>query len=185
MKICINPGHGGKDPGAVSKCGLRESDLTLSVCMELERLLVSGGFDAVLTRTHDTYMGLTEIAEFANDTKANLTLSIHFNSHANEEAEGFEVWTTPGQNNSDLWATDIYCGLAQFVKGPGRKDVSDGDVDKEARFTVPVKCKMPTVLIECGFISNPAYCAWIRTDKFWARKIALGLMAGIKRGLMR
>ena len=185
MKVCINPGHGGKDPGAVSKCGLRESDLALSVGLELERLLVSGGFDAVLTRTGDTYMGLSEIAEFANDTESDLFLSIHFNSCNNDVADGFEVWTTKGQNKSDLWATDIFCGLGQFIKGPGRIDKIDGDVDKESNFTVIKKTDIPSVLVECGFISNPAYCAWIRTDKFWARKIALGLMAGIKRGLMR
>lgn len=152
--VCIDPGHGGKDPGAVAN-GLKEKDITLAITLKIGKILERHGVKVCYSRTTDKYLSLTERAELSNKNNADAFVSIHTNSFTNPSARGLEVWTSRGQTKGDILATYVGQELIKaFPDVPFRKDMSDGDLDKESNFTVLVKTKAPACLCELGFISN-------------------------------
>jgi N-acetylmuramoyl-L-alanine amidase len=91
-RIVIDPGHGGRDPGAQVR-GLNEADLTLDVALRLEKLLqAEPGVEVVLTRRTDVYVALEERTAIANREHADLFLSIHANASRNTAARGVETY---------------------------------------------------------------------------------------------
>lgn len=91
LRIVVDPGHGGKDAGAV-RSKYREKDWNLSVGKELARLLKKGGYDVKITRDNDTFIALGERAKISNNFKADLFISIHTNATKNRNANGFQVY---------------------------------------------------------------------------------------------
>jgi N-acetylmuramoyl-L-alanine amidase len=89
--IMIDPGHGGKDPGAVCN-GILEKDLNLKMSKILGKMLEKKGFKVLYTRTKDTFIPLEERTAMANSKKADLFISIHCNAHNSKRVEGFEVY---------------------------------------------------------------------------------------------
>lgn len=135
--------------------GLMEKDVTLAVGLEVERLLRLAGHVVLLTRSDDRFVSLDARARAANAFGADAFVSIHCNSAVNRKAEGWEVWTSPGQTEGDRLATCLFNAWHKaFPSHPVRADWSDGDVDKEARFRVLMKTTMPSALVELAFISN-------------------------------
>lgn len=91
--IVIDPGHGGKDPGAIGINGTREKDINLMVAQELARLLKEEkGVNVILTRSNDTFIPLDERTALANKNKADLFVSIHCNASISAKNKGFEVY---------------------------------------------------------------------------------------------
>ncbi len=91
--IILDPGHGGKDPGAVGRRGLREKDITLKVARRLRDLIVQRlGKKVLMTRDGDTFVDLEERANFANKHRGDLFVSIHVNSHPRRSTRGLEVY---------------------------------------------------------------------------------------------
>jgi N-acetylmuramoyl-L-alanine amidase len=160
--ITLDAGHGGKDPGAVGLRGRREKDVCLAVTTRLAMMLQAAGVTVKQTRMDDRFLELAERAEIANAAGTDLFLSIHCNAADNRAASGFEVFTTPGQTEADAFATCLFEEFARvFPTKLKRMDLADGDVDKEARFTVLTRTRMPAALFELDFISNPAVEAWL------------------------
>jgi N-acetylmuramoyl-L-alanine amidase len=91
-KIVIDAGHGGYDPGAIGKSGLREKDINLDIAKRLSNLFRSEGVEVVMTRSSDAFVSLTRRVEIANRSKVDLFLSIHTNSNRVRELSGFEVY---------------------------------------------------------------------------------------------
>jgi N-acetylmuramoyl-L-alanine amidase len=91
--IVVDPGHGGKDPGAVGRTGLTEKDITLEVGLRLKELLTSRlGKQVLMTRERDAFVELEDRATFANKHDADLFISIHVNSHPHRSTKGLEVY---------------------------------------------------------------------------------------------
>jgi N-acetylmuramoyl-L-alanine amidase len=91
-RVVIDPGHGGRDPGAQIR-DLNEAEVVLDIALELERLLTRDpNVEVVLTRRNDTYVALEERTAIANRAGADLFLSIHLNASANQTARGFETY---------------------------------------------------------------------------------------------
>jgi N-acetylmuramoyl-L-alanine amidase len=91
--IVIDPGHGGKDPGAHGSQRTLEKDVTLKVGLQLKELLrKQPGVRVLMTRDHDVYVELEERARFANDNDADLFVSIHVNSHPSRLVKGVEIY---------------------------------------------------------------------------------------------
>ena len=155
--IVIDPGHGGQDPGAVSpSTGRRESDINLSLARAFEEAAQGAPFDTLVLRHEDVLLSLEDRARRANEAGASALLSFHCNASQDPGAKGFEIWTSPGKTEADRLATFIFLALEDLMPTIGRTDYDDGDPDKEARFYVLRKTGAPAVLIEFGFISNPA-----------------------------
>lgn len=164
MKIMLDPGHGGHDPGAVNEVGARESDVVLGFAQQLAALLWRGGHDVQLTRWDDTFRELQQRCDIARDYAADVFISLHCNAATNAQASGFEVWTDPEPDAADELAGRIWYSLRlAFPDMKGRADFSDGDPDKESKFWVLVHTPCPAVLVELAFITNPGDAERLRS----------------------
>lgn len=174
-KIVDDPGHGGHDPGSVGSTGVQEKVITLAVAKQLADILQSVA-EVRLTREDDRALGetlstdLTARANMANSWGADCFLSIHCNSAENRSAHGCEVWTSPGQTQADVLAECIIRAMGkEFPDMTFRRDMVDGDSDKEARFAVLMRTCMPAALIELAFISNPTEEVMLESPSYQAR----------------
>ena len=162
MRVVIDPGHGAPDPGARGRMS-NEADINLDVAVELSKILSSMGIVAPLTRTGPKRIhrdnrdaDLSARPAMANRPKADAFISIHCNGAVAPEANGFEIYTTPGQNRSDILATAIFESWSKaFPAQRKRTDYRDNDPDKEASYKVLREANCPAVLVELGFITNP------------------------------
>lgn len=91
--VMLDAGHGGKDPGAISKSGHYEKDLTLKMAKETKKLLENAGYKVVLSRDRDIFITLRGRVKKAHDAKADLFISIHADSARNTSARGLSIYT--------------------------------------------------------------------------------------------
>lgn len=106
IRIMVDPGHGGKDPGASRRGSSREKDLNLAVAKHLYNYLKKQGFDVKLTRDNDTFVTLAGRSKMANEFKADLFISVHTNAAKRTQANGFEVYFR-SEKPTDKDAADI------------------------------------------------------------------------------
>ena len=104
--IMLDPGHGGKDPGAISKNGHYEKDLTFKMGLETRKLLQKAGYKVVMTRDKDVYISLRGRVKKAHAAKADLFISIHADSSTNRSARGLSIYTL-SENASDREAAAL------------------------------------------------------------------------------
>lgn len=153
--ICIDPGHGGSDPGAINRgLGVREADVTLDISRRLAQILRKQGWNVVMTRENDrdvSWAGssakqeLGARAKVANDLKADLFLSIHCNASTNPGVHGTSLHYYKRADH--LLATSLW---GSVMSGTGRKD--RGLIRN--RFYVLSHTEMPAVLVETAFLTN-------------------------------
>lgn len=158
MRVEINAGHGGKDPGAIGKRGTREKDINLDISLRLGTILEKLGVDVTYTRIKDEFHELSTIADKANKNKVDLFVSIHCNS-ADVLAAGIETFYYETSITGKLMATKIQ---QQLIKATGLKDRGA----KGGKFTVLTKTNMTGVLVECGFLSNPQEEILLMSDEY-------------------
>jgi N-acetylmuramoyl-L-alanine amidase len=119
-KIVLDPGHGGKDPGAIGVGGVAEKDIVLSVAKKLAtKLKREMGIEVVLTRTDDRFLALEDRTAIANAEDADLFISLHMNASHNGEARGVETYYL--DNTTD----EASIRLAARENSTSRKNVSD------------------------------------------------------------
>ncbi|ACV64338.1 N-acetylmuramoyl-L-alanine amidase [Desulfofarcimen acetoxidans DSM 771] len=167
--IAIDPGHGGKDCGAIGCTGLYEKDVTLDVSRQVVDLLKNSGYDAVLTRTDDTYVGLDERTDYANSLNADLFVSVHINSSEAQTPSGTS--THYRSEEGKVLSTYIQSAL---IAGLGRKD--RGVLYNN--FAVLRTSNMTSALAELAFISNPEEESLLKTADFRS-KAAQAIVQGI------
>lgn len=174
FKICIDPGHGGADPGAVGPGGLHEADVNLAV----SQYIVAGleqklGLSAALTRETDATTALSGRCEFANDWGADLFISVHCNSNG-PSAIGIET----------LYKSEKGKALAKPIQEMMIAATDDTDRGLKYRSDLYVLngTNMPAVLAEIGFISNPETEGLLKTDHY-RHLIADSIVAGIAKYL--
>jgi N-acetylmuramoyl-L-alanine amidase len=119
-KIVLDPGHGGKDPGAIGVGGVTEKDIVLSVAKKLARKLKAElGVQVVLTRNDDHFVPLEERTAMANSEDADLFISLHVNASPNSEARGIETYYL--DNTTD----EAAIRLAARENRTSRRNISD------------------------------------------------------------
>ena len=147
LKIAVDAGHGGPDPGAnVDK--IREKDINLSVARILKEKLIDAGHEVIMTRDKDKLIGLYHRAKIANEMSCDIFVSIHNNAAGNPAATGSEVLHYPGSEKGEELAQYIQNKL---VKSLGRPDRGTKPDD---RFVVLNSTQMPAVIVEGLFITN-------------------------------
>jgi len=194
--ICLDAGHGGKDPG-FSVNGHEEKKYTLLLAQEVKQQLVKAGFKVLFTRATDTAVELPDRPDLARRRQADLFVSLHFNATENgaQNVAGTEVYclTPPGAsstNDHGESATDQkFAGNAQndrnlFLAYQMQKSLTRilGAEDRgvrRARFVVLRDAPMPAVLIEAGFMSHPDEGKKI-FDAGYRRRIARSIVEGIQ-----
>lgn len=186
--VIIDPGHGGKDPGATNALGT-EAFYNLDVSQRLKKMLTERGYKVLMTRDTNRYLTLQERVDFANRVTENaIFISIHHNS-GGSSARGLETFTLSpvgvahygrGLNTSD-WQMRTGNGhdsanvaLATAVHGtilrtltPEKKPCYTLDRGiKRARFSVLTGVKHPSILVECGFLSHPYEARLVHTESY-------------------
>jgi len=91
-KVVIDAGHGGRDPGAIGRSGLKEKDVNLDIAKRLKKLLGERGIEVVMTRSTDIFIPLSRRVDIANRSGADLFISVHANANRVRSINGFEVY---------------------------------------------------------------------------------------------
>lgn len=146
MKIVIDPGHGGKDPGALGSYS-REKDINLILSLKLRDKLIAGGINAICTREDDRYIDLQTRCDIANNVEANYFISIHCNGAKDPRAGGTETYCYRRASEAYRLAQVLQNRMAAFNKNINRGVKTVG-------FYVLRHTRMPAVLIEAMFITN-------------------------------
>lgn len=162
MKVLIDNGHGSNTPGKRSPDGrLREYAYTREIASRLEMELRKNGIDAERIVKEEIDVPLAERCRRVNEYKASeaIFVSIHCNAAGNGSdwmsARGWEAWTSVGKTKADKLATCLYEDAEHCLPGMKiRKDMTDGDPDKESGFYILKHTKCPAVLTENLFQDN-------------------------------
>jgi N-acetylmuramoyl-L-alanine amidase len=179
--ICIDPGHGGSDPGAVNRSmGLLEKTLTLDISNRLKDLLTKEGWTVAMTRNTDrdvSWAGSPNFEELgartsvANGVRADIFVSIHINAAVNTGAKGFSTYWFKSQDQE----LAKHVQRAMMTQLTCRKDLGI----RNDRFFVLAHSRMPAVLVEAGFISNTEDAKML-SDPAFRQKIAESIMEGLR-----
>ncbi len=173
VKVCLDPGHGGEDPGAVGPTGLKEKDVNLKVALKLKALLEAEGASVLLTRADDRYVSLSDRCQIANSWRADIFVSIHHNSVSDPSVNGTETLISPAAGDfTRQLANSIQAELVAELKLTNRGV-------KERSLYVLNNTFMPAVLTEASFISNPDEEKRLRDDAYLERE-ARAILRGIK-----
>ena len=208
--VMIDPGHGGKDPGAVAN-GLREKDINLRFAKMLGQKLKAKGFNVHYTRTTDVFIPLEQRTAMANVKKADLFISVHCNANRSSRVHGLETYSLNLAKSKDAVRiaarenavdprsiSDLQFILTDLMVNSKIKESRDlaNDVQsstisrvskrwqlksmgtREAPFYVLMGAKMPSVLVELGYITNKTEAGRLKSDKY-LDYLALGLTEGI------
>ncbi len=171
MKIFIDPGHGGNDPGAIGTNGTRESDIVLAAGLALKEIFEEAGIDVAMSRKADVGISLAHRAEIANSTQADLFISIHCNGFTNAGAKGTEVYSYMGDEKgaglSETVLTKICSSLGTLNRGA-----------KKENFAVLRLTDMTSILIETAFITNPEE-EKMMTEEGFDKKLAKAIAEGV------
>ncbi|UYL93943.1 N-acetylmuramoyl-L-alanine amidase [Geobacillus phage vB_GthS_PK3.5] len=171
VRIVLDAGHGGKDPGTVAN-GLKEKDLTLSIVKHIGRLLSEyEGVEVHYTRTDDRFLELSERAAIANKLKADYFISVHINAGG---GTGFESYIYNGSVSAKTIAyQNVVHG--EIMKAIG--NVKDRG-KKRANYAVLRLTNMPAILTENLFIDNKTDAAKLKSEQFLLQ-VAYGHVQGI------
>ncbi|OQP03437.1 N-acetylmuramoyl-L-alanine amidase [Geobacillus sp. 44B] len=156
--VVIDAGHGGKDSGARSVNGTMEKTLTLRTAKLLKEKLERYGANVVLTRSTDRYLSLPERVQTAYRYQADAFISIHYDSSKDQNAKGMTVYYYD-MFSDYLLALSLEHPFSRIMSIPFR-GVSFGD------YHVIRENKLPSVLVELGYLSNPTEADIIATDRY-------------------
>lgn len=208
--IMIDPGHGGKDPGAVAN-GLREKEVNLRFAKLLGDKLKGKGFNVIYTRTSDVFIPLDKRTSMANAQKADLFLSVHCNANRSRSVNGLETYSlnlaksdaavriAARENAVDPRSiSDLQFILTDLMVNSKIKESRDlaSDVQtktiyrvrkkysvknqgtREAPFYVLMGARMPSVLVELGYLTNKTEAKRLKSDSY-LNYLANGIVEGI------
>lgn len=170
MLVIIDPGHGGKDSGAIGfEQGhgvIYEKDINLDVATRLAKLLTNAGVKIYSIRTDDTYMGLYERPSMANSMNGDLYVSIHNNSSDSGKPSGVETLYYTKANESEYLIKSK--SMAEIVQANllTSLGLANRGIASKPELAVLNKTLMPAIIIEGGFLSNYYDLAVMKTDGF-------------------
>lgn len=182
LVICIDAGHGGRDGGCVGTAsGVKESDLTLIITKKLASYLKAYGIGVVLTRegsgglygdgANKKKEDMEERKKIINNSNCDLVVSLHMNSFNDSAVRGAQVFFDETDENSKMFAQDIQTILGENLP-QSNKAVKTGDF-------FLLKCRdVPSILVECGYLSNPEDEALLISDAY-QEKVAYTIFCGI------
>ncbi len=179
LSICVDPGHGGSQPGSTGCSGVTEAQLNLAISQKLKRILEAEGARVIMTRTSDVDLGLYERCDIARNQGADILLSVHNNSLP----DGRDPWKEHG--SSSYWYHPQSTELARVLKDSLIADVGFPDIgSRYQNLALTRPSSMVAVLVEIGFMIHPDEYAQLLRPEI-QEKIAQSLSGGIKRYLNR
>nr|WP_217359200.1 N-acetylmuramoyl-L-alanine amidase [Anabaena sp. UHCC 0204] len=168
--VVLDPGHGGKDPGAPGLGGLLEKDVVLPISTKVARILEENGVQVVLTRDADFFVELQGRVDIAKRVNATLFVSIHANSVDNR----------PDVNGLEVYYYDSGYGLAEAVRQNILQNIGTlkNRGTRKARFYVLRKNSMPAILVETGYMSGREDNPRLGSPEYQSR-MAEGIASGV------
>ncbi|MBM7624867.1 N-acetylmuramoyl-L-alanine amidase family protein [Sporohalobacter salinus] len=173
-RIVIDPGHGGEKPGAIGQSGVEEKKVNYQIASRIYQQLKSEGFQVILTRGKDQNLSLMQRVKLADNWPADLFISIHADYNYKSWINGtttYAHWNA----SEDNWA------LAWYVQDEiVKRTKTNSNGLKAANFLVLRESKIPSILVETAFLSNPRE-EYLLTTSAFQQKVADGVVAGVKR----
>lgn len=183
VTVVIDPGHGGVDGGAEADDGTPEKNINLNIALKLKQLAENDGWNVIMTREEDTGLyseqnstirskkteDLKKRKEIFDSSAADAAVSIHLNSYtADRSVRGAQVFYADGSEESKMLAECIQDQMKNRRRAMAKSDV-----------LILQQAKVPTVIAECGFLSNYEESRKLRTDEY-QNKLAKNIYSGIK-----
>ncbi|MBI1269733.1 hypothetical protein GC174_04805 [bacterium] len=178
LKICVDPGHGGKEPGAMGCSGIREAEVNLAISLKLKALLEKAGAQVFITRTDDRTLGLHERVDLARSHNADILVSVHNNSLP----DGRDPWKEHG--TSVYFYNKQASELSRSVNDAlvaGLRFPNIGSRYQNLALTRPTQ--MLAILCEVGFMINPEEYAQLIQDSV-QEKAAKAILEGLSNYLL-
>lgn len=184
--ILIDPGHGGADGGATGVNGTQEKDVNLAISLPLADFLRVLGFEVRLTREtdcsiHDASAGSLreqKVSDMRNRLQmynnAELVLSIHQNQFGQSQYAGTQVFYSPNDARSSVLGEAIRASVVSLLQPENKREMKKG----ESTIYLLSNSKVPTVLVECGFLSNPEECGKLSSPEY-QKKMMFAIAAGL------
>ena len=175
--VVLDPGHGGRDPGAIAVGGMYEKDVVLPISLAVRNALVARGVKVVMTRADDRFIELDNRARIANRARPDLFVSIHADSARSRSARGYTLYAARAASKKSIF-------LAKRIdRSLAATGVSSRGL-RRADYRVLVKTNCPAVLVEVGYLSNSAEARRLATDRH-RQAIAEAIAAGVINSLHR
>jgi N-acetylmuramoyl-L-alanine amidase len=168
--VVIDAGHGGFDRGGIPGQRIPEKEMTLDVAQRLKALLTASAYNVVMTRDSDVFVPLPTRVAIANSYRNAIFVCVHFNSAKRIGAEGIETYFY-GRDSLPL-ASAVHYFVAGGAPSPNRGVRRRG-------YYVLRKTKIPAVLVECGFLTNPTEGEYAQTASY-RQKLAEEIAAGVR-----
>ena len=175
--VVLDPGHGGRDPGAIACNGMFEKDVVLPTTLMVRQHLRQRGVKVVLTRSEDVFIDLERRAEIANEAECDLFVSIHADWCPRPWVQGHTVYVSRSASPESLEAAK------RVDRQMGMAGISSRGV-RRANYRVLVRTTCPAMLVEMGYLSNRAEARRLSTASHRGR-IAKAIAAGIVGFLRR
>ncbi len=179
--VTIDPGHGGKDSGAIGLDGLKEIEVILPIAQKVATILREKGIEVQMTRDDDTFVGLDERVMMSRQAGATLFVSIHANSiDGRPDVNGLETYH---YNLGQAFAETVHQTILDYFNLTKHIPLEDRRV-RSARFLVLRKSTIPAILVETGYLTSPQespHLGDIKYQTVMAEAIAQGILAYIKR----
>ena len=179
MVICVDAGHGGQDGGARARDSLTwEREINLQVAKKVQRTLEEAGARVIMTREDEgehfdnKRQELTARLRLAQENGAQMLLSIHMNEYRSRQESGPQVFYREGQEQSRLLAGALQSALISRLQPEKQRAALAGDY-------FILSSELPSVLVECGFLSNSGEEKLLLTDAY-QEKIAKALCMGVE-----
>ncbi|AFY42193.1 N-acetylmuramoyl-L-alanine amidase [Nostoc sp. PCC 7107] len=174
--VVIDPGHGGKDPGAIGIGGVREKDVILPIGKRVAEILQQNGVQVIMTRSSDYFVTLPGRVQLAEKANADVFVSIHANALGGGRSDVSGLETYYYDSGLSL-ARSVHSSILQSL------NVKDRGV-RRARFFVLRKSSMPSILVETGYLTGREDIAKLRTSAYqnqMAEAIARGVLQYLRR----
>lgn len=184
--LLIDPGHGGEDGGAVAADGTQEKNINLSIALPLRDMLKIMGYEVRMTRSEDISIHdpdcQTVREKKVGDLKnrlalyeqASLVVGIHQNKFEIPKYYGTQVFYSANNPESKLLATEIRQSVLTLLQPENKRELKKAD----SNIYLLDKTKVPAVLVECGFLSNPAELEKLK-DPEYRSQMAFAIAGGI------
>ena len=188
-RIVIDSGHGCIDPGKKSDDGILEKDVNLAIAFKLKKRLEAAGISVTMTRSDENGLyqesdsnkkiaDMKKRCSIIEESNANAVISIHQNSFQSSSVKGAQVFYYKHSAQGKLLAECIQNSFKQNIDETNKREAK-----ADTTYYMLIHTKVPTVIAECGFLSNPEEAQLLVTEEY-QEKVALALYNGIIDYLM-
>lgn len=182
--IVIDPGHGGFDPGKVGITGVHEKEINLNIALKVRGYLEQSGAYVIMTRTEDVDLDgddtkswkkkdMVRRSEIANNSDGDIMISIHQNAFPQSNVRGGQVFYHKNSEQGKKLAQQIQTAIKKHADADNKRVAKHNEDYYILRTT-----KVPAVIIECGFLTNPEEERKLNTDDY-QEKMAWAIYIGI------